>query len=120
MIRVEYELQKLGIQWMIVDLGMVELVGDLSLEQRIVLKTNLQNSGLELMENRKCILKKKIKNIIIEMVLYSDKLPKVDYSEFISGELVNLYVQSLQKKITGLTSLYKKLMNKRKLTLESL
>jgi hypothetical protein len=100
---------------MTVNLGMVELVGDLSLEQRMVIKTNLQNSGY-----RKSILKERIKNIIIEMFPYSDKLPKVDYSEFINGELVNLFVQSVQKKITGLTSLYKKLMDMGKLTLESL
>lgn len=171
--RVEDELQKLGIQWMIVDLGMVELVGDLSLEQRMVLKTNLQNSGLELMQDKKSILIEKIKNIIIEMVHYSDELPKVNYSEFISGKLGYVYaylanifsevkgitiqqfiinhkiervkellshdelnlteissklhyssvahLSNQFKKITGLTpSFYKKLMDKRKLTLESL
>ena len=171
--RIEDELQKLGIQWMIVDLGMVELVEDISLEQRMVLKTNLQNSGLDLMEDKKSILIEKIKNIVIEMVHYSDELPKVNYSEFISGKLGYVYaylanifseikgitiqqfiinhkiervkellihdelnlteissklhyssvahLSNQFKKITGLTpSFYKKLIDKRKLTMESL
>lgn len=39
-------IQNLGVQVRIVHLGMVELEGDISLKQRMILKTNLQNSGL--------------------------------------------------------------------------
>lgn len=85
--RVVDELQKLGLHVRILHLRIVELEGDIRLEQRMNLKTNLQNSGLELMDDEKSILVKWIKNIIIQMVHYTDEHIKVNNSEFISGKL---------------------------------
>jgi AraC-like DNA-binding protein len=84
---VKEELEKLGIRYVILSLGLVEIMEDLSAEQREKLKTALLQSGLELMDDKKAILIEKIKNVIIEMVHYTDQLPKVNYSDYISEKL---------------------------------
>lgn len=84
---VKEELQKLGLHYVVVDLGMVELLEDITKEQRRQLSINLLKSGLELLENKKSILIEKIKTVITEMIHYSAELPKVNYSEYISEKL---------------------------------
>ena len=72
---------------MIVDLGMVEILEDITNEQREELSKNLLKSGLELLDDKKSILIEKIKSVIIEMIHYTDELPKVNYSDYISEKL---------------------------------
>ena len=84
---VKEELKKLGINYVVVDLGLVEVLEDITEKQREQLSKNLLKSGLELLENKKSILIEKIKNVIIEMIHYSDDLPKVNYSDYISEKL---------------------------------
>jgi AraC-like DNA-binding protein len=86
-ILVKQELKKLGLQYGAVDLGMVEIKDDLTPEQREQLKKNLLRSGLELLDDKKNILIERIKSVIIEMIHYSDELPKVNYSDYISEKL---------------------------------
>tara|TARA_R110002124_G_scaffold109723_3_gene263129 strand:+ start:2934 stop:3410 length:477 start_codon:yes stop_codon:yes gene_type:complete len=71
----------------IVDLGMVEILEDITNEQREELSKNLLKSGLELLDDKKSILIEKIKSVIIEMIHYTDELPKVNYSDYISEKL---------------------------------
>ena len=84
---VKQELKNLGLNYVIVDLGMVEILEDISQEQREQLKKNLLRSGLELLDDNKSILIEKIKNVIIEMIHYSDEIPQVNYSEYIAEKL---------------------------------
>lgn len=84
---VKEELKKLGLKYVVVDLGMVEILEDITLEQREQLKKNLLKSGLELLDNKRSILIEKIKNVITEMIHYSDELPKVNDSDYISEKL---------------------------------
>ena len=84
---VEQELEKLGIEYRALDLGMVELLEVIDEKQRARLKTNLLKSGLELMDDKKSILIEKIKNVITEMIHNTDELPKVNYSDHISEHL---------------------------------
>ena len=84
---VKEELKKLGINYVVVDLGQVEILEDITEEQREQLGKNLMKSGLELLETKKSILIEKIKNVITEMIHYSDVLPKVNYSDYISEKL---------------------------------
>ncbi|MEQ9307380.1 MAG: AraC family transcriptional regulator, partial [Marinoscillum sp.] len=74
---VKEELEKLGLHHVVLDLGMVEILEDITSEQRVILKENLLKSGLELLDDKRSILIDKIKNVIIEMIHYSDELPKV-------------------------------------------
>lgn len=102
---VKAELQKLGLKCIVVDLGMVEILEDITLEQREQLKTNLLRSGLELLDDKKSILIEKIKGVIIEMVHYLDYLPKVNYSEYISEKIGNdyTYLANIFSEVKGIT-----------------
>jgi AraC-like DNA-binding protein len=86
-IMVQEELKKLGLKYVLVDLGVVEILEDISDLQREQLKTNLMRSGLELMDDKKSILIEKIKNVIIEMIHYADELPQENFSDHISKHL---------------------------------
>ncbi len=102
---VKEELKKLGIKYVVVDLGLVEVVEEITNKQREQLSKNLLKSGLELLENKKSILIEKIKNVIIEMIHYSDDLPKVNYSDRISEKLGYnyTYLANTFSEVKGLT-----------------
>lgn len=84
---VREELMKLGLKYVLLELGSVEVLEDITQQQLEQLKINLLKSGLELLDNKKSILIEKIKNVITEMIHYSDELPKVNYSDYISEKL---------------------------------
>jgi AraC-like DNA-binding protein len=102
---VKEELKKLGLRNVIVDLGMIEIMEDITHKQREHLKINLLRSGLELLDNKKSILIEKIKNVIIEMVHHSDELPKMNYSNFISKKLNHdyTYLSNIFSEVKGIT-----------------
>lgn len=81
------ELKKLGLNHNNVELGMVEVIDEISSQKRELLKKNLLKSGLELLDDKRSILIEKIKSVIIEMIHYADELPKVNYSDYISEKL---------------------------------
>ncbi len=90
--KVEDELQKLGILFSLVDLGRVVLTQAISIEQRDQLKIALQRSGLELLDDKKTILSEKIKKQIIQLIHFSDYSPKINLSDYISNNLHYDYV----------------------------
>ncbi len=77
---VKEELEKLGLQsqHVEVDLGMVKILENITQQQREQLKEKLLISGLELLDDKKSILIEKTINVIIEMIHYSDELPKTN------------------------------------------
>lgn len=102
---VKLELEKLGIPYTAIELGEVDVKGNVSREVREELNTALLNSDLELLENKKSILIEKIKNIIIEMIHYSDEPPKTNFSDFLSSKLnydYN-YLSNLFSEVKGTT-----------------
>lgn len=84
---VKTELKKLGLTLVSVDLGEVEIVEQLSVQQRFRLGRGLFDSGLEIMDNKKAILIEKIGTVITQMIHNTDILLKVNYSDYISQEL---------------------------------
>ncbi len=84
---VKQELQKLGLHYTNVDLGTVEILENISDNQKEQLRENLRTFGLDLLDNKRNIIIEKIKAVIIEMIHYSDELPKVNYSDYISEKL---------------------------------
>ena len=84
---VKEELKNLGLHYVIVNLGEVDVLEDITAKQREKLREALLKSGLELMEDKKAMLIEKIKNIIIEMIHYNDEQPKVNFSEFLSKKM---------------------------------
>jgi AraC-like DNA-binding protein len=102
---VKDELAKLGLHYINVDLGVVEIMENISQAQHDLLKTNLAFSGLELLDDKKSVLIERIKNVIVEMIHYSDELPKVNYSEYISKKLNYdyTYLSNLFSEVKGIT-----------------
>ena len=102
---VKAELEKMKLKHSIIELGEVEIMGTLSPEKHRQLKMALLKSGLELMDDQRSILVEKIKNIIIEMVHYSDELPKVNVSNFLSEKLNHTYshLANLFSEVKGIT-----------------
>ena len=89
----------------VVELGEVEIPGALSADQRQDLKIALLKSGLELMEDKKSMLIEKIKNIIVEMIHYSDEPPLLNFSAYLSEKLnydYN-YLSNLFSEVKGTT-----------------
>lgn len=99
------ELEKLEIQFGNIDIGVVELLEDITLKQRAELKRNLQSFGLILHKDKKSILIEKIKNTIIEMIQSSNSCPKTNYSDYISKKLNYdyTYLANLFSEIKGIT-----------------
>src|ERR1017187_5278453 len=88
---VRTELDKLKINHMIVELGEVEIMDELSAAKHDKLKTALLKSGLELMEDERAILVERVKNVIVEMIHYADELPKEKFSVYLSKKLNENY-----------------------------
>jgi AraC-like DNA-binding protein len=84
---------------------MVEILEDISEIQREELKTSLLKFGLELLDDKKSILIEKIKGVIVEMVHYSEELPKINYSEHISKTLNYdyTYLSNVFSEVRGIT-----------------
>ena len=102
---VKEELRKLGLHFIVVDLGEVEIMENISVAQREQLKMALLNSGLELIDDKRTILIDKIKNVIIEMVHHSEDAIKVNFSDFLSEKLNHdyTYMANLFSEVQGTT-----------------
>ena len=99
------ELEKLNLNHLIVDLGVVQLLEEISKEQLDLLRINLSKSGLELLDDPKGILVERIKKEIIELIHFSDELPKVSYSTYLSERLDYnyIYLSTLFTEVKGIT-----------------
>ena len=102
---VKDELKKMGLHFIVGEFGEVDIMETLSIDQREELKRGLLVSGLELMDDKRAVLIEKIKNVIVEMVHYSDELPKVNYSDYISEKLHHdyTYLSNIFSEVKGIT-----------------
>jgi len=98
-------LKKFGLHFVVVDLGEVEIMEDLSFDERELLKKALAESGLELMDNKRAILIERIKTIIIEMVHHMDEMIKMNFSDYLSEKLQHdyTYMANLFSEVQGTT-----------------
>ena len=102
---VKEELKKLGLHFIVVDLGEVEIMENITMVQREQLKKVLLDSGLELMDDKKAMLIEKIKNVIIEMVHHSTENIKVNFSDYLSEKMNHdyTYLSNLFSEVQGTT-----------------
>jgi AraC-like DNA-binding protein len=102
---VKEELKKLGLHFIVVDLGEVEIMETISVDQREKLKLSLIDSGLELMDDKRAVLIEKIKNTIIEMIHHSDEMIKTNFSDYLSEKLNHdyTYLANLFSEVQGTT-----------------
>lgn len=104
-IMVKEELKKLGLHFIVVDLGEVEIMENISAEQREQLKAALLDSGLELIDDKRAVLIERIKNVIIEMVHHTDEMIKTNFSDYLSNKLNHdyTYMANLFSEVQGIT-----------------
>lgn len=102
---VKEELNKMNLHFIVVDLGEIDIMENISMIQREQLKAALLISGLELMDDKKAVLIEKIKNVIIEMIHHSDEVTKINYSDFIAEKLDfdYTYLSNIFSEVKGIT-----------------
>jgi AraC-like DNA-binding protein len=99
------ELEKLGIHYSNLELGEVVIKDIISEEQKEEFNIALKKSGLELMGDKKSQLIEKIKNIIIELIHYSEEDLKINFSDFLAEKLSHdyTYLANVFAEVTGTT-----------------
>ncbi len=104
-IMVKEELKKLGLHFMLVELGEVEIMETITDEQRELLKIGLVDTGLELMDDKKAILIEKIKSVITQMVYHNDEVVKTNFSDYLAEKLNYdyTYLANLFSEVQGVT-----------------
>jgi len=102
---VKDELTKLGLHYTLVELGEADIIENITDELREKISASLLRSGLELMDDKKSILIQKIKNVIIELVHYSDEPLSVNLSVYLSRQLQHdyTYLANLFTEVQGTT-----------------
>lgn len=98
-------LKELDLTLISVELGEIEIQEFLNNVQLDKLKDKLLHFGLDLMDDRKSVLIQKIKNVVIELVHYSEEPLLVNFSEYLSQKLQHdyTYLANLFSEIQGTT-----------------
>jgi len=86
-ILVREELDKLGLELQKIDLGEVEVKGEVSEKKQEQFHTAIKKAGLELIENKRGILLEKIKRVIYNYVHHSTEKQSINLSDYLSKEL---------------------------------
>ncbi|MFZ4457009.1 MAG: helix-turn-helix domain-containing protein [Bacteroidales bacterium] len=104
-VAVKQELTKMGLHFILVDLGEVEIMETLSSEQRTELNLALLSVGFELMDDKRAVLIEKIRSAIVEMVHYTNTSLKVNFSDYLSDKLHYdyTYLANLFSEVQGTT-----------------
>ncbi len=102
---VENALIKFGLHVANVELGEVILSEELNTSQKKQLNQILLSFGFELLEDKKSRMIEKIKNLIVELVHYSEEALKTNLSNYISDKLNHNYhyLSNLFKEVEGTT-----------------
>ncbi len=102
---VKSELEKLGLHHTRVELGEVEVMEELSSQQRNLLNRGLKKAGLELMEDKRSMLVERIKIHIIELLDNQDEQIKINLSDYLSEKLNHnyTYLANLFSEVKGTT-----------------
>ena len=104
-VAVKEELKKLGLHYIMVNLGEVEIMEDLSEEEWERVKTALFSIGFELIDDKRSVLIERIKNTIIEMIYHSNEVIKTKFSNYLSKKLNYnyTYLANLFSEVQGIT-----------------
>jgi AraC-like DNA-binding protein len=102
---VKDELKRLGLHYIMVDLGEVEIMEDLSDETMECVKTALLSVGFELIDDKRSVLIERIKNSVIEMIYHSNEVIKIKFSHYLSKKLNYnyTYLANLFSEVQGIT-----------------
>ena len=98
-------IEDLGAHLVAIDIGEIEIDEPLSDLTYNTLKEVLLRHDFEIVSDKESILTEKIKNVIIDMIHYSDELPITKYSNYISNKLkINYtYLSKIFSKVKNTT-----------------
>jgi len=99
------ELKKLGLHYIVIDFGEVEVLEQITEQDREQLKFALAQSGLELMDDRRAELIGEIKKTIIEMVYHVDGKNEINFADYLSKKFNHnySYLEKLFLEVQGST-----------------
>src|SRR6476620_6619292 len=80
-------IEDVGLNTTMIEIGMVEIPEKVPKEKYDILKIALRKNDFEIITGKENIIVEKIKHTVIEMVHYSDELPEVNNSLYISEKL---------------------------------
>lgn len=102
---VKTELEKLGHEVMVVNLGEVELKNEVTPVQLQDIEHKLQEFDFELISDKSSVLIEQIKTLIIELVKNPSALEKQNLSQYLSQQLHKDYsaLSKLFSEVTGIT-----------------
>jgi AraC-like DNA-binding protein len=83
--------RRLGLSPTISPGGEVELPENIPSAKFRLLKKSLRKAQFDILVDKKMILAEKVVNLVMEMIHYSQELPSVNYSEYISKNLCVSY-----------------------------
>jgi AraC-like DNA-binding protein len=98
-------LKNMNLHFVLVELGEVDIMEQITPEQREEIRVELKKTGLELMDAKKDILIEKIKNAIVEMVHYTEAQQVKNFSVHLAEKLQYdyTYLANLFSETTGTT-----------------
>lgn len=102
-VAVQDKLDKLGLHYGTVDLGEIVFKKSITVQRHSKLQEELQQLGVELLDQHQGKVIEQIKAVIHKMVHQADSLPKVKNSEYISGQLKRDYTYLAISEATGVT-----------------
>lgn len=102
---VKSELEKLGLHPVSVDLGEVDIAGELQGYQRQDIHAALQKFGFALLDDKKSVLIERVKNLIVDLVQNKNNHLKTNLSDYLSRELNHdyTYITNLFTQVEGTT-----------------
>lgn len=102
---VKSELEKLELSLIAVELGEVEIDGDLSEKKKIQVSQRLLGLGFELIDNKKSRIIERMKNAIIDLVHHQDNQIRTNLSVFLSEQLLMdyNYLSNLFSEVEGVS-----------------
>jgi len=86
------ELKKLGLHFIFVEFGEIEVMENITGKKSELLKIELHKLGLDLLDDEKTILIEGIKNAVSELIFTSDDSLKMDFNIYLSKKF-NLEIQ---------------------------
>lgn len=102
---VQSELEKMQIPILSIQLGEVELAGNLEENKKQTLAKNLNALGFELLDDKISKTIERIKNRIIDLVHYQNEQPKINLSTYLAEDLKQDYstLSNLFSETEGIT-----------------
>jgi AraC-like DNA-binding protein len=80
-------MESLGLHPIVADIGEVEIPDNVSSKKYDLLRRALRREDFEVVNNKETIIVEKIRYLVIEMIHYTEELPEINFSDYLSTKL---------------------------------